>query len=942
MPTTATHLLEREREFDSLARIVRAARDGTSAVVWIEGEAGIGKTALVSAARELASGAGMAALSARGGDLESEFAWGVVRQLFDATVARAPARDRAGLLAGAAALALPALGIEAREGPADASHATLHGLYWLTINLAERQPLLLAVDDAHWADSPSLRFLAHLLPRIAELPIMLLLASRPPSAERGPGAELLTRIAAEPTLRTLRPSALSESASVTLVREQLAGDASDDVCLACHELSGGNPFLLRTLIAELDDEDGGAGRVTAEHVRRMTPAAVSASVLPRLARLPDGALALARAVAILGTTAPLHTARLLAGLGVDEAAACAAAAIRAGILTEDEPLAFVHPLVRAAVYGDLSGPERSRWHHRAARLIADEKAPPDRIAPHLVQSIASGDRWTVDQLRRGAADAWARGAPDVAADYLRRALGESVADAARGEVLFELGQVELVQDPALALADLSEAVALVGDRHRRASVALDLGNALTLVGRLADAIPVLGRGIAELDGDGPSELRASLETAQLGAARWEASAQGLRRQLVEGIRKRAAAGERLDPRLHSQLAIEDAAQGKDRVAAVQHARAALAVAEPPTGGATSAIPEAMLVLVFADLADEARSAIEEWLATARARAWPLAIALGATAATIGCLYRGAISDALASARGAVTPGTEIRLAPVSIAFLLEALSERGEIVAARAELEQRGLAGELPYAWATTPLLLARGRLRAATGDHAAAVVDLLAAGERSEAWGVRNPAMHPWRSSAAVSLAQVGERERAIRLVDEEIELARRWGTPRAIGVALRAAGVVHGGQPGLALLREAATVLEPSSAPLEHARALTDLGAALRRAGLRAEARDQLRAGLDLAHHLGGIAVASRARDELAIAGARPRRDALRGRDALTPSELRVAQLASSGRTNREIAQELFVTLRTVEAHLTSGYGKLGIASRQQLAAALEKSAS
>jgi DNA-binding CsgD family transcriptional regulator len=199
---------------------------------------------------------------------------------------------------------------------------------------------------------------------------------------------------------------------------------------------------------------------------------------------------------------------------------------------------------------------------------------------------------------------------------------------------------------------------------------------------------------------------------------------------------------------------------------------------------------------------------------------------------------------------------------------------------------------------------------------------------------------MQPWRSSLATSLAQIGERKQAIALAEEEVELARRWGTPRAIGVALRAAGVAHGGDHGIALLRDAVNVLESSTAPLEHARALSDLGSSLRRAGLRTEAREHLRKALHLAHQLGGMHLADRARNELTIAGARPRRDALRGRDALTPSELRVAQLAGDGHTNREIAEHLFITLRTVEAHLTSTYGTLEITSRQQLTAALASS--
>jgi DNA-binding CsgD family transcriptional regulator/mono/diheme cytochrome c family protein len=938
--TVADRLLERARELGTLAELVRTASQGAGAAAIVEGEAGIGKSALLAAAAEHAAASGMAVLTATAGELESDFAWGVVHQLFDGAVARVPAAERARLLDGAAALARPALGIEATQETAEASHATLHGLYWLTVNLAQARPLLLSIDDLHWADSPSLRFIAHLLPRIAGLPILLLIASRPPGAEPAAAAALLARITAAPGMTALNPAALSQQASITLVRGQMASDISDDVCVACHQLTGGNPFLLGALMAELADEELRGIGVTVEHVRRMTPAAVSASILLRLARLPANAAALARATATLGAGTGLHTAGRLAGLAVDEAAECAVALIRAGMLVDEGTLGFVHPLVRSAVLGDLAGPERSRWHHRAARLLADENAPFDRIATHAVQSIPNGDPWTVEQLRRGAADAGGRGAPDVAADYLRRALAEPPGEAIRVEVLYELGKVELLQDPIAATTNLRDALEFAREPDRRASIALALGDALTLVGRLADAIPVFRAGIAELGRDRSSELRASLEAALLGTARWEPSAQALRHELVGEIRKRADAGTPLDPRLHSQLAVETTAEGTDLDAAVRHARVALSAPELPASAATSGLHEPMLVLAFADLAEEARDGFDQWLANARVRAQPLATVLGATTASLACLYRGAVSEAVAHAWSAANPGVEIWLSPVSVAFLVEALIERGDLDAARQELAARGLDAELPLAWATTPVLFARGRLHAAAGDHAAAIADLTLTGTRAEAWGVRNPAMQPWRSSLATSLAQIGERDQAVALAEEEVELARGWGTPRAIGVALRAAGIAYGGDHGVALLREAVDVLKSSTAPLEHARALTDLGAVLRRLGRRAEAREHLRKGLDLAHQLGGIHVADRARNELTIAGARPRRDALRGRDALTPSELRVAQLAADGRTNREIAEHLFITLRTVEAHLTSTYGKLELSSRHQLASALASS--
>ena len=927
-------LLERGRELEALRQLVRSTSEGAGAAVLITGEAGIGKTALVTAGCTVASSAGLSVFSARAGELESEFAWGVVRQLFAGVVSDAPG-FRSDWFSGAAALARPALGIEPAAFPVDASYGTVHGLYWLTVNLAQHGPLLLAVDDLQWADPPSLRFLAHLVARIVELPILLLIASRPVRSDAAPGAGLETRIAADPRLTVLQPAPLGPSACAALVRDALSSQATDDLCLACHEVSGGNPFLLRSLVADLAAEQVTLGAASADHVRRMTPAAVSASVLLRLAQVPKSALDLARAVAILGMPTDLRPARLLAGLDVDQATDAAGALIRAGILHGEKTIAYVHPVVRSAVYRDLAGPERGRWHHRAARLLADEHAPLQNIALHLVESLPDADEWTVRQLRAAAADASARGAPEIAADYLRRALAEPPQEKLRAAVLFELGVAVAKHDPMAAVPHLAEALAHSDDPARGTRMALALGGALTLSGQLAESVQVLQRGIAEVGDDAPT--RASLEAALLNAARWEPAAQDLRHRLVTDMQRRAEHGEPLDPRLHCQLAIETSARGVDREAAVRHARAALAADEPPTADATT-LPEAMLVLVFADHADAARTRFDGWLAQARSDVWPLGVSVGSTCASLAALYRGSVGEAIAHARGAAAGDAEIRLAPITVAFLIEALIERGELDLASKELSERGLDRELPLTWATTPLLLARGRLHAAAGDHRAAIRDLLETGQRCASWQVVNPAMVPWRSNAALSLARLGDRNRATALAEEEVELARNWGAQRAIGVAVRALGMIRDGNHGIELLRQAAEILESSPAPLEHARALTALGAALRRAGHRNDARQHLRTALDLSHRLGGTAVARQARDELTVTGARPRRAATRGRDALTPSELRVAQMAAAGRTNREIAESLFLTLRTVETHLTSSYAKLAITSRHQLAARLD----
>ena len=217
----------------------------------------------------------------------------------------------------------------------------------------------------------------------------------------------------------------------------------------------------------------------------------------------------------------------------------------------------------------------------------------------------------------------------------------------------------------------------------------------------------------------------------------------------------------------------------------------------------------------------------------------------------------------------------------------------------------------------------------------------MLDQGRRFEEVGSRNPAFIAWRSPAALALQQLGDNDQARRLVAEELELARTWGAPRALGAALRAAGLIEGGKGGLALLEEAVQVLSGSPAKLEHAKARTELGAALRRANRRSQAREQLRHAVELATICGATELAARAERELLATGARPRRVALSGVDSLTPSERRVAEMAADGPTNREIAQALFITQRTVEVHLTSIYRKLAINSRSQLATALAEPA-
>jgi DNA-binding CsgD family transcriptional regulator len=925
-------LLERAAEAAAITAAIDAAVAGFGSVLLVEGAAGIGKTRLLAHACDRAAAAGMTVLTARAAEYEDGYAWGVVTQLFDSELRSSSGGTRED----AATLAARALIQPERPRDEDA-YAVLHGLYWLTADIAQRAPLLLAIDDLQWADPPSQRFLAHLARRLGDLRVLLAVTVREPRSATVQDKALTAALAAEPGVLTVRPAALSAAGSARLVAAELGGDPSAAFLAACHELTGGNPLLLRGLLTALAAEGIGGTDADVPHLRRLTPDSVSRHVLLRLGRMPAAVLAAARAVAVLGTSATTARAARLAELD-DAACAEAIGVLMAEHLVEgDRQLRFVYPLVRSAIYQDQAPPVRQQWHKRAARLLAAEGASPAEMTAHLLASAASGDPWLTDQLRRAAADARGRGAPEVAAQCLERALAEPPPAAARADVLYELGAARTFHSPASAAEHLSEALKLTGDWPRRGEIALALSEALALSGRFADAVTTVQSALAE-SGDGQADrIVASLQAVLLNIARWDLSTREVTRPLVAELLTRADAGDPLDPQLHANLAMELTVAGTDRTGALRHAREAVRATSSLMSLTSTALPEAVLVMSYADASGEAWHGVRGWQELARQRARPLATAISASIAAHLAVRDGDIRQALAFGEQALATA-DSWVAILATAFLVPALVDAGETGRALALLAEHGLSeGDLLPVFPFNVAQYARGCLRAATGDHEAAVTDLLGLGAVATSWGIVNPAAIPWRSAAALSHSALGDSAAARRLAGEEIGLARRWGAAREIGVALRAAGLAEGGERGIELLTEAVIVLRGSTARLELARALLDLGAAHRRAGARGTARDLLRESLDLAHGLGGHALAGRARDELVAAGGRPRRDAIRGRDSLTPSELRVAELAAAGRTNRQIAQALFVTQRTVENHLTSTYAKLGITARPELGAAL-----
>jgi DNA-binding CsgD family transcriptional regulator len=926
--------LEREAELAALEERLTDVRRGTGGLLVIEGPAGIGKTTLLEAAAALARTEGMTVLCARGAPLERDFSFGVARALFEPLrTALAPPTQWAELTQGAAGLARLVLDEPDPASPGgerpDVAHAVVYGLYWLVANLAALRAVLVAVDDFQWADGSSQRWLAYLARRVEGLPALVAVTLR--ADEPAPDPALLAELVSCATGPALRPAPLGEAAVATLVREALGDSATTGFYRACHETTGGNPFLLRALLASLDAEGIEPTDAAATRLATFGPEAVARAVERRLLRLPDGSRSLVNAVAVLGDGASLGHAAALAGLDLENAGRIADAVRAAGIFIVDRRLEFVHPIVRSAVATDMLPAERALAHARAARLLASEGMAADRLALHLLHAEPSRDRWVVETLRVAARIATERGAPDAAARYLRRALEEPPSEGARPGVLLELGLAAIAGFDADAPALLQEAVEQLTDPVERAGAALRAARALSVGAMLAAAVSVSRAGLEGGDRiDAPTRVRLD---AELIANAWHrTSTSGLAWERFARDEEPAPTGTSADALPLATRAAGAVMKGETSTA-VELAERALARGLLDEQGSIL-VSLTMVTLMFSDRLAPAARICELHIAAGQEMGSPRLAAHFAVFRGAIAYRRGAVPDAEADARFAyeiVREAGTLEGVAWALAYLIDCLIERGDYDAAEHALADSGLVEPLPDDFGATLLIERCGRLRCAQGRIEAGLRDLRDAGARAAAHGVTNPNMATWRLEAALALAQLGEEHEARQLADEQLALARKTELPAVVGTALRVRGIVTG---ELSDLQEAVTMLEPTDARLELARAAFDLGAALRRKGERTVAREHLRRSLDLAHRCGAQALVQRAHEELRAAGGRPRRPALTGIDSLTASERRVARMAAEGLANREIAQRLFVTQRTVETHLMHVYQKLDIHTRAALA--------
>jgi DNA-binding CsgD family transcriptional regulator len=927
-------LVERESELDALTALVDGLAAGRSRAALIEGPAGIGKTRLLAEVRRVAEERRIPSLGARGSELEREFPFGVVRQLIEPALLQRP--NRTELFEGAAEIAQAVFappGTESLGG--DASFAVLHGLYWLTLDLVGDRPLLLTIDDLHWCDRPSLRMLAYVVRRLEGIPLLIIATLR--TTEPGTDPALLAEIAQDPMTDRIQPGPLSPAAMPPLIERRLGSAPEGAFAAACHDATGGNPLLLDELLKGLASEgvEPRADRVPV--VRDLGPRAVSRAVLLRLARLSDAEVAVARALAVLGEGAEVAEVAALTELEEAAVAEATGELMRVEILRRERPLGFVHPLVRDAVYDDLPPAQRELEHGRAARTLRDAGAAPERVAAHFLRVPPIGEEWVADLLAEAAATAADKGAAENAVAYLKRALQEPLEPERRSRFVYELGIREMDTRGDEAADHLRDAYDLLTDPKDRAWAAYALARTLMFTRREHEAAEVARRAREEV----PEELRdyaQALEAIELETIFFGRDAHEELSRTVpyrEGIEGDGPGAKMLTALTAYTWANSDDGEAKPCATLSLKALEGGTLLEADNG---LFWVTAIVVLIYADL-EEAPDIWSEARELAHARGSLFMVLTVNLWRGFDLLRRGDLGQAEESLESGLEDmvlwsGTESRMViEWPTAFLAQVHIERGRLEEAEATL-RRGEPdperwGDGPTFWRQVKieLLLAQGR-----PEEALELCEVYA----SRLGHMLNPAPAPWRTIKAEVLDRLGRAEEGIPLAEEELEVARRWGARQPIGRALRVLGTLKR-EAGLEELEQAVETLERSTARLELAKALLAYGTALRLSRKPSEAREPLRRALEIGSACSAEVLVERARDELRAAGVRPRREAMGGVESLTPSERRVAGMAAEEMTNREIAQALFVTPKTVEVHLSNAYRKLEIRNRRQLAGAL-----
>ncbi|MFI1393514.1 ATP-binding protein [Streptomyces sp. NPDC020681] len=902
------------------------------ALLAFAGPAGLGKTTLLAEVRRRASAQGCTVLSARGGDQEQRVAFHVARQLIQPQLAGSSEAALRMQLGSWYAIVGPALGLcTAEAGSPPDPQGLRDGLDWVLTHLAvQRAPLVLVLDDAHWADPESLSWLAAFAPRAEELPMLLVVAYRPD--ELPDHAREFRGLPGRAGQRPIGLEPLTAPAVGKLVRDLLGAHADDAFCRECWAVTAGNPFEAVELAAKIRDRGIEPNEAGAHLLRDLAAAVKGSGLVSRLERLGASTVRFAWAGAVLGTEIQPALAAAVAGLGSEEAADAADRLRDARILAGSATLEFVHPLIATAVYRAIPDAVRVALHGQAAWAVVDAGLGPTAAARHLMETHPEGDPWVVRQLRDAARETLRSGAPDAACRLLARALREPPPFEDRAAVLFELGCASLLTEPATTVNHLRAALEEpIADPAMRHGIVYRLSQVLAHSDRLGEASDTLARE-ARRTTDPRTRLRMQAEKFMWDAFRADEPDSPARSRRLTRLADRLTGRDLTERYIIGLRAWDATLRAEPAPVALRHAERAL------RGGLSWAVEDrgfevpvlVALTFLYADRPGRAEELFAAGTAEFERQGWRGAhLSFAYTLLAYIRYRRGRLAEAEDFVRAGLRLAERVgHRAPAewyAAGVLIEVLLARGRIDEAVHVAEDHDFGDPFPAAVTFPDSQTVYGELLLARGRNKEAAVELSAAGRRLDPRGMRNPAWCPWQLHLALAEAHdAPERARATAL--EAVERARRYATASGIGQALRVAAEVCGGSERTAYLTEAVAHLERSPAAYELARALVDLGTHLRRTGMTKEAAEHLYRGLEAAGQCGADGLADAARDELAAAGLRPRRLRAIETDALTTRERTAAVLTVRGQDKASVAAALQLDEQAVTRLLSAVYRKIG----------------
>jgi len=918
-------LFDRNAHLKIVEQTLQEAQTSVAQLLLIHGGAGVGKTRILTAAGRLGREHGFQVLTSRAGPGSPG---GTVARLFGGTALGNDGLDP------------DRTGHQHESGPHPAAEARSEFFEERLVALTAGGPLLLIVDDVHRADPESIRLLASVPWRAEHLPVAVVttIGIGDPARDQRGLDELSANSSAESRL-----GPLSEEGCHRWIHTTLGTKPDPSFQSAVLRLTGGNPRLLRDLLGMLSLSGLAPTAEVADDLVKLDFSHLASALRARINRVSTDAWALARTLAAIGGEASFTELATVSGTPMCAIAEAAQALAQLGLLRQDgQDVVFAQTMVPLALVHELTFSALQSVHAQAARLLWAGGAKPRQIATHLLQSGPIGEPWASRSLHAAAAEAVRHTTRD-AAGFLRRALLEPISGEERAATLIFLADVVADNNVVAATQHLREAGELKIAPPTRVRLMTRLARLLPLIHDRPDSYRAIAAVRATVrsgpDADDADQALSVLQlAAELSDVRTAGAAMGQLSRLADSVGTLSPATDR---QLAAVLSRQFTWPGTDRDQALRYAHHAVA-----TAPADDWELEPYLVAVEMLLrAGEPKHAHRYLRRISRIRQYERPLWQAATRYTRSLVnaQAGLYHDAIADARASLDLLDAVQAPRQSMVAVRNRAHLAGLLIDQR-KLEE---AGDLltvdtdPYAQLDervdrADFLFIRGRLWSATGDDEAAVVDYVACGKALEPWEITNPAVLPWRSSLARSLAAVGAREEALRHAAEEVRLARLWGAPGTIGRALHTYGVVQGGVFGTTLLTDAVAVLDRAHDPVALAQASRDLGVAMTAAGQRSTARTHLRFALRMTQQLQFPLLAEEIRNALGSAGGRLLQRPDSGVDSLTKSERNIAHMALEGRTNREIATVLFLQQRTVEIHLTNVYRKLGITGRSQLSRA------